>query len=463
MCNAGQHRVAINYALAGGARNEMNAVVHEGNEGRPLSVSINGRVVEQSLAFPPTGAWTVWGQVFTEVMLLDGHNTLTLSTIGSEGANIDSIEVYPSDDEHMGSAFIVVDNSHQTYVNGKQIGVGDHWDTTDHFTFQAPCDQPTVYAVHGDRQLSNGGASGAGILAEFNHCGEVIKTNTKWKCMASDMSHAAAVPDTWMTVNFDDSAWVDAISYGENGNADNYWYSARGQPADEIGPDTKWIWSDDGNGDVANGHNDVFCRIVIDHQKINCKAASDRYLADYGKEGCEHAVLHDCDAWAHFHERGMFLGRVWHSELCDENCGYHTAPFDWIDASLQAGGTELTFANTDDGSVDVDLPFPFPFYGQVKTKATVSANGFLTFSGDHHSTVEGMGPHGGETAPIPSKSVPNDLVSAFWTDLNLGTTGKVYTRTGDGACARGVSNGIICCAASCGTCGGSGCEFCVQL
>jgi hypothetical protein len=43
------------------------------------------------------------------------------------------------------------------------------------------------------------GVSGAGILAEFNHCGEVIRTNTKWKCTASDMTHGFTPPANWMS------------------------------------------------------------------------------------------------------------------------------------------------------------------------------------------------------------------------------------------------------------------------
>jgi hypothetical protein len=275
------------------------------------------------------------------------------------------------------------------------------------------------------------------------------------------MTHGAPPPPDWMSATFDDSAWVRAEDYGENGNADNYWNANLHRPADEIGPDARWIWTSDGNEDMqhpGSSHNDVFCRIVIDHKKVNCKAAADRYLSDYGKELCgqgtSDGVARNCDAWAHFQERGIFLGRIWHSELCDENCGYHTAPFDWIDASIQAGGTELTFDNADDGSASVDLPFPFPFYGQVKTQAIVSANGFLTFSGEHHSN-KGLGVSGGESEAIPSSRVPNDLVAAFWTDLN---GGKVYTRTGDGACSHGIASGIVCCAASCGSCGGSGCQ-----
>lgn len=399
-CNAGRHRVAIDYALAAAPS-------------RPLSVTVNGQVVTASLAFPATGSWTIWGQVFTEVMLLDGENTLVLTTLGAEGPNLDAIEVYPVGDDELGTAFVEVDNSHTTYVNGRQIGVGNGWDTTDVFTFQASCDTPTVYAIHGVDAELTAGVSGAGMIAEFNHCGEVIRTNSKWKCWASDAIHSSMPPADWMAATTDDSTWASATSYGKNGNADNYWYAAMGRAADEIGPDATWIWTSDGHEDMqhpGSSHNDVYCRYVSDHKGVNCKAAADRYWADYGTGGCHDVQgnLGDCDAWAHFQETGKFMGRIWHSEICDENCGFRSSPFDWIDASI--GGTALTFENTDDGSVAVELPFPFPFYGQVKTQAIISTNGFLTFSGDHHASHEGLGPHGGETRPIPNSNVPNDLV-----------------------------------------------------
>jgi hypothetical protein len=97
------------------------------------------------LEFAPTGGWTLWGKVFTDVMLLDGENTFVLTTTGSEGANIDAIEVYPHDDDELGSAFVVVDNSHTTYVNGRQIGVGNHWDTTDACAAPSPFSLPISF------------------------------------------------------------------------------------------------------------------------------------------------------------------------------------------------------------------------------------------------------------------------------------------------------------------------------
>ena len=36
--------------------------------------------------------------------------------------------------------------------------------------FQASCDVPTVYAIHGIDYEHDAGVAGAGMIAEFNHC-----------------------------------------------------------------------------------------------------------------------------------------------------------------------------------------------------------------------------------------------------------------------------------------------------
>ena len=41
---------------------------------------------------------------------------------------------------------------------------------TDAFTFQASCDTPTVYAIHGMDAEHEPGVAAAGMIAEFNHC-----------------------------------------------------------------------------------------------------------------------------------------------------------------------------------------------------------------------------------------------------------------------------------------------------
>ena len=285
--------------------------------------------------------------------------------------------------------------------------------------------------------------------------GEVIRTNTRWKCIASDLQNGAPPPPQWMQPTFDDSAWQVATSYGRNGDESNYWFTHMERPADEIGPGAQWIWTSDGTDASSyqtpgSAHDDVFCRYVSRHEVINCKAAAIRYQSDYGTSGCERDV--NCDSFTHFRERGKLMGRIWHSELCGEECTYVTASFDWVDATR---GSPIPMG--DDDQKRVELPFPFPFYGQVKREVTISSNGFLTFSGDHHSNIPGHSPWGGESSPIPSPMVPNDMVAAFWSDLNPSAGGNVYTTTST-HCAHGIANGNICCAATCGQCGGSGCQ-----
>ena len=63
-----------------------------------------------------------------------------------------------------------VDNSYSLYVDGHLVGSGNAWDTTDAFSFQASCDTPTVYAIHGMDAEHEPGVAAAGMIAEFNHC-----------------------------------------------------------------------------------------------------------------------------------------------------------------------------------------------------------------------------------------------------------------------------------------------------
>ncbi|MGE5574422.1 MAG: PKD domain-containing protein [Bacteroidota bacterium] len=88
-------------------------------------------------------------------------------------------------------------------------------------------------------------------------------------------------------------------------------------------------------------------------------------------------------------------------------------PFIWGDIS--EFGTPVSLG--DDADVVVTLPFEFPFYGETKTEVRISSNGYLTFgaTGRDYSND-----------PIPSTSQPNDLLAAFWDDLNPSASGHIY-------------------------------------
>jgi glucose/arabinose dehydrogenase len=79
IATAGSYTLTFRYALVSGAR--------------PLSVSVNGTVVNASLAFPPTGAWATWSTVSITANLNAGTNTIRATAIGSSGPNVDNLVI----------------------------------------------------------------------------------------------------------------------------------------------------------------------------------------------------------------------------------------------------------------------------------------------------------------------------------------------------------------------------------
>ncbi|MFZ4462926.1 MAG: carboxypeptidase regulatory-like domain-containing protein, partial [Bacteroidales bacterium] len=100
--------------------------------------------------------------------------------------------------------------------------------------------------------------------------------------------------------------------------------------------------------------------------------------------------------------------------------GPDTFGYEWIDSDETGGPVynwvEISGTGTNHGLVGDDnystitLPFAFPFYGVDKTSLLAGTNGYLTFgtSGTTYSNTA-----------IPNASVPNDIIAAFWDDLNF--------------------------------------------
>nr|WP_315146474.1 Ig-like domain-containing protein [uncultured Flavobacterium sp.] len=64
-----------------------------GNTARPLQLKVNGTVVVASLAFPSTTLWSNWQYVTSTQALNAGVNEVQLTTIGSNGGNLDELQV----------------------------------------------------------------------------------------------------------------------------------------------------------------------------------------------------------------------------------------------------------------------------------------------------------------------------------------------------------------------------------
>ncbi len=60
---------------------------------RPASISVNGVTNGSSLAFSGTGSWTTWKELTVTLNLTAGNNLIRLTSIGTSGANIDSLIV----------------------------------------------------------------------------------------------------------------------------------------------------------------------------------------------------------------------------------------------------------------------------------------------------------------------------------------------------------------------------------
>lgn len=75
----GTKNVKFRYALDSGTRN--------------LDVYVNGTKVISNAAFTATGSWTTWGEKTIQVPMNSGINTLKVVTTGTEGPNVDSINV----------------------------------------------------------------------------------------------------------------------------------------------------------------------------------------------------------------------------------------------------------------------------------------------------------------------------------------------------------------------------------
>jgi N-acetylneuraminic acid mutarotase/glucose/arabinose dehydrogenase len=66
-----------------------------GTSARPLKLDVNGVTTTPSLGFARTTNWTTWRLVTQPVTLQAGVNTIRLTSIGSNGANFDSLNVTP--------------------------------------------------------------------------------------------------------------------------------------------------------------------------------------------------------------------------------------------------------------------------------------------------------------------------------------------------------------------------------
>ena len=96
----------------------------------------------------------------------------------------------------------------------------------------------------------------------------------------------------------------------------------------------------------------------------------------------------------------------------------------WTDITTNPNSVNITnnfTPNKDDGYQTIPLGITFPFYGTNYTTAYLSTNGFLSFTALTSSYLT--------NAAIPSTALPNNIIAAFWDDLDGRTQGTVHRLT----------------------------------
>ena len=89
-----------------------------GSTNRPLQLRVNETVVASSLAFSPTGGWASWAVSSATANLVAGANKIRLTTIGSNGPNVDNLTYGSGSLKHV---LYLVDNglSRLVFLNQK--------------------------------------------------------------------------------------------------------------------------------------------------------------------------------------------------------------------------------------------------------------------------------------------------------------------------------------------------------
>ncbi|MDG4823353.1 PQQ-dependent sugar dehydrogenase [Asanoa sp. WMMD1127] len=83
------------------------------------------------------------------------------------------------------------------------------------------------------------------------------------------------------------------------------------------------------------------------------------------------------------------------------------------------GGVDVPLTG-DDATTRIDLPFAVPFWGQPRSEAWISTNGFLSFADPDWAQPENVG--------IPAAALPNAGVYPYWDDLVVRGDSTIRTK-----------------------------------
>src|SRR6185436_9401602 len=86
--------ITFNFVLSAGTRQLVIRYANGGSTTRSLQLRVNNVVVQNTVDFPITGAWTTWQSVTNSaVAFLSGTNKIELIATQTMGPNVDYVEL----------------------------------------------------------------------------------------------------------------------------------------------------------------------------------------------------------------------------------------------------------------------------------------------------------------------------------------------------------------------------------
>ncbi|MFP4459080.1 MAG: T9SS type A sorting domain-containing protein [Candidatus Zixiibacteriota bacterium] len=116
---------------------------------------------------------------------------------------------------------------------------------------------------------------------------------------------------------------------------------------------------------------------------------------------------------------------TWNYKFADN---YYTdtaiVEYEWVEIDPEEDGEGIVITGITDDWISmprmIEGEVDFPFYGNFGSFFRIVSNGYITFD-PLHSTPAVYPPEGG----IPALDAPKYLIAPFWTDLFMGSTGKI--------------------------------------
>ena len=151
------------------------------------------------------------------------------------------------------------------YVDGKYIGEGNkenyvpyglitEWNDTKKYYPVISENEPKIVAFHGV-----GGQYPAflnGFIMDMND-GKQYTRHEEWRCKDFSKTANKVAPENWFAVDYDDSSWDMAASYGAN--YQNNSFQIFENPRESVNLNAEWLWTHD------NAATSIYCRKKNEH------------------------------------------------------------------------------------------------------------------------------------------------------------------------------------------------------